>query len=332
MEEKMLIPEGPRRYNNVEGTMYRVGATLRNLFKTKEKTVHTTTVTAITTTVKEPEPALYVGNILVNDTVAFDTDLFNQIYNQVPELLCVSYSSALERFRILFGNLNPTMSYEEILKLYMDMSAKASELEGIDVLRGLNVRCLNELFDEISIPNPGTQTIVLSFIWASMIYDLESKRSCSPSESEKNKIIKTCIGLLGFASQVFHREIPLWKWIGTVYKVFTKAGDCIKNSPYLYRNLYLKLFPDKDIDITRFPNWHKELEKYIDRDDKITIGKAFNISYTFRVGDIYLHSVLNNSSYFDDELKERLIDSLSPVPKERDLMRIFDLYTKPSIY
>lgn len=86
MEEKMLIPEGPRRYNNVEGTMYRVGATLRNLFKTKEKTVHTTTVTATTTTVKEPEPALYVGNILVNDTVAFDTDLFNRFI-----IRCLNY-------------------------------------------------------------------------------------------------------------------------------------------------------------------------------------------------------------------------------------------------
>ena len=221
------------------------------------------------------------------------------------------------------NNAGMSLAYEDILRLHMDLAADVSVLGWVD---GINE--LINFFTKISIPIPSIQTIALSLIWASMIYDLETKHSSSPTNSEKNRIAKMCIGLLGFVSQVLHREAPLWSWIGTVYKTFAMAGDYIKESPYLY----LKMFPNKHIDIRRFPNWHKELEKHVDRGDKVTIGQAFNICYTFRVGDIYLHSVLNSSSYFDDKLKERLIDSLSPVPRERDLMRVFDLYTKPHIY
>lgn len=267
---------------------------------------------------------IYVGDILVDDTISFNPNCFNKIYVQVPDSLCESYNKILERFRIQYPKGDAAaMTYEEILKFHMDLAADASELARVDVIIELV-----SFFTGISIPIPSPQTFALSLIWASMIYDLEAKKSSAPDGEEKNKIAKTCIGLLGFASQIFHRETPLWRWIATIYKSFAMAGDYIKESPYLYR----KLFPHKNIDIKRFPNWHKELEKHVDRDDKVSIGQAFNICYTFRVGDIYLHSVLNTSSYFNDELKQRLIDSLSPMPRERDLMRIFDLYTKPYIY
>lgn len=313
----MLMPdlEPERNYIDVKAVTTLFG----NLFHTK-KIIKEETIAKETT-------YTYVGDILVNDTIAFSPYLFNKIYVQVPDSLCVSYNEVLERFRIRFAKGDDddaaSMTYEEILKLHMDLAADASVLGWVDVINGLI-----SFFTKISIPIPNTQTIALSMIWASMIYDLESKKSSAPYGEEKNKIAKTCIGLLGFASQIFHRETPLWRWIGTIYKSFAMAGDYIKESPYLYR----KLFPNKYIDIKRFPNWHRELDKHVNRDDKVSIGQAFNICYTFRVGDIYLHSVLNNSSYFNDELKQRLIDSLSPVPRESDLMRIFDLYTKPYIY
>lgn len=281
------------------------------------------------------EPSFsYVGNnILVNDTVSFDTHYFNKICNQVPESLCQSYIIALDDFRKRLPNRGGGGSfpyeetyeetYEEILKHYMDLAADVSVLGKVDFLVGLF-----EFFVKINIPGPSIQTISLSMIWASMIYDLEKKHSSSPSDCEKNRIAKMSIGLLGFVTQVFNREFPLSNWFSLVYKAFATAGDYFKESPYLYQ----KIFPNKIIDIKEFPNWHKELAKHIDREDKVTIGKAFNICYTFRVGDIYLHSVLNSSSYFDDKLKERLIDSLYPIPRERDIMRVFDLYTKPKIY
>lgn len=311
--QKILMPnkEPERNYIDIEGTIDTVTTFFGNLFRAKKKTIIEQTYS-------------YVGDILIDDTIAFSTYWFNKIYVQVPDSLCVSYNEVLERFRIRFANGDAgSMTYEEILKLYMDLAADASVLGWVDAINGLI-----SFFTKISIPIPNTQTIALSMIWASMIYDLESKKSSAPYGEEKNKIAKTCIGLLGFASQIFHRETPLWSWIGKVYKSFAMAGDYIKESPYLYR----KLFPNKYIDIKRFPNWHRELDKHVNRDDKVSIGQAFNICYTFRVGDIYLRSVLNSSSYFDDKLKQRLIDSLSPVPRERDLMRIFDLYTKPYIY
>lgn len=265
----------------------------------------------------------YVGNVFVDDTIALNADSFNTLYNQVPESLCKTYNDMLVRFRMSLPYCDDSSTYEEILKLHMDLAADASVLGKVDTINGL----IN-FFTKISIPMPSIQTIGLSLVWANMIYELESKHSSSPLDSEKNRIAKMCIGLLGFVSQVSHREIPIWNWIGTVYKSFATAGDYIKESPYLYR----KIFPDKYIDIKKFPNWHKNLENFISRNESVTIGQAFNICYTFRVGDIYLYSVLNSSSYFNDDLKNRLIDALSPVPKERDLMRIFELYTKPSIY
>lgn len=282
----------------------------------------------IGTAVIEPNYSC-IENILVSDTVAFDTISFNKIYQQVSDSLCESFNSVLEKFKKQYANDGDaaSMTYEEIIKLHMELAADASVLSWVDGIKDAIIGIIN-FIEKISIHTPSTQTIALSFIWASLIYNLEVKISSAPYDDEKNRIAKTCIGLLGFASQIFHRTAPLWKWIGTVYKSFAMAGDYIKDSPYLYR----KIFPNKYIDINRFPNWHRELDKHVDRNDKVSIGQAFNICYTFRVGDIYLHSVLNNSSYFGDSLKQRLIDSLSPVPKESDLMRIFDLYTKQHIY
>lgn len=321
--QKMLNKEPEHNYIDIEGAINTVTSFVGNLFRKKDPITKEQTITKVQTIAKV-QTYSYVGDILVDDTIAFSTYWFNQIYVQVPDSLCESYNGVLERFRIRFANGDAaSMTYEEILKLHMDLAADTSVLGWVDGINGLI-----SFFSKISIPIPSTQTIALSLIWASMIYDLEDKKSSTPISGEKNRIAKTCIGLLGFASQIFHRETPLWSWIGTVYKSFAMAGDYIKGSPYLYR----KFFPNKYIDIKRFPNWHRELEKHVNRDDKVAIGQAFNICYTFRVGDIYLHSVLNSSSYFDDELKQRLIDSLSPVPRERDLMRIFDLYTKPYIY
>lgn len=308
MQTTLMPPKPERKYIDIERTKDKVASAIGKLFHMKEK----------------KQTYTCVGNILVNDTVAFDTYCYNRIYDQVPASLCESYNVVLENFRIRFVDGGVASStYEEILKFYMNLAADTTVLGNVDLINGLN-----EFFSEISIPIPSAQTIALSFIWANMIYDLETKKSSAPCSTEKNRIAKTCIGLLGLVSQIFHRETPLWSWIGTVYKSFVTAGDYIKESPYLYR----KLFPNKYIDINRFPHWHKELDKHVNRNDKVSIGQAFNICYTFRVGDIYLRSVLNSSSYFDDELKQRLIDSLSPVPKESDLMRIFDLYTKPYIY
>lgn len=269
----------------------------------------------------------YIGDIVVNDTIAFDSNRFSRIYDQIPRGLCDSYIDALDCFRRNVPNYGgggaSSITYEEILKLYIDLSADVSILGTADTVIGLI-----KLFTDIGIPIPSIQTVGLSFIWASMICDLEEKRSSRPYDSEKERIAKMCIGLLGFVSQVFHRETPLWKWLGSVYKGFAMAGDYVKRCPYLYR----KVFPGKYIDINLFPNWHKELEKHIGRDDMVTIGQAFNICYTFRVGDIYLHSVLSGSTYFDEELRKRLVDALSPVPVENDLLRLFDLYTETHIY
>lgn len=281
-----------------------------------------------------------VGDMLVDNSIAFNINVFNDLYKQVPDSLCKTYNEVLDEFRMSLPNNGcGPLTYEEIIKQYMEFAADVSILSTADTINGMFLEII-DFFCDISIPMPNLEDVTLSLIWASMIYDLEAKKSSSPCDSEKNRIAKMCIGLLGLVSQIAHREVPYWKWIGKVYKIFAQAGDYIKESPYLYnklheslyKNLYKPIFPDIDIDIRIFPNWHKNLEKYISREDIITIGKAFNICYTFRVGDIYLHSVLNSLSFFSEDLKNRLIDALSPIPKDRDLIRIFDLYTKPSIY
>ncbi len=294
-----------------------------SLFK-KEKTAEKSTSSAVSTTTSTESDYSSVGNMLQSDNVSFYMCDFSNIVSQVQSHTQLSSSMlcCIDQVRAGRGGAD-SLTYEEILKLYMDTAADLSSLSYLD-----GAISVLEKFCKVAIGFiPSVQTIALSATWGAMIFDLIKKASSEPTDSERKRVAAACVALLAFATQVFHKEMPLWNYVGIVYKGFAMAGDYVRENPRLYR----ALFPNKFIDVNTFPTWHKELEKHVGRSDKLTIGKAFNIHYTFRIGDVFIVK-LGKPGLFGDDVMDRMKEQLSPIPTENELQRLFALYTNKRMY
>lgn len=88
-------------------------------------------------------------------------------------------------------------------------------------------------------------------------------------------------------------------------------GDWSRNHPTLYK----VLFPSIYIDTARYPMWHKDIEKHIGYGDskELAIGKAINMSYTFRIGDSFIEG-MKNHTMLNDEVIRNFQNYLCPIP------------------
>lgn len=308
-----------------------LGNKIKSVFAAETKTASKTATPKVASTAvcsSQSTPFTNVGCMLreCGGIPSFDVSVFDSIYRQTvshPETY-EAMLACIDKFRSNYGIDAKSESWEDILKFYMERAASVSFLGSIDgAISVLNTALKAFGCDPIS----GTQTIALSAVWGTMLIDLTRKSLGEPGTGERKIIAGVCVSLLAFLTQIAHRELPYWSYIGTVYKSFAWAGDLVRDNPRLYK----VLFPNKYIDIDRFPTWHKELEQHIDKNDKLNIAKAFNIHYTFRIGDVFI-AKLGKPGYFDESVKDRLKSQLSPIPTENELRRLFALYTKPYIY
>lgn len=301
-----------------------LGRKLKQAFSSETKTESTST--AVSTS--QSSSFTNVGCMIreCGEVPSFYESDFETIYKQTiaHSDTCNAMLTCIDKFRSDNGVDAHSESWEDILKFYMEQAASVSYLGKIDgAISILNLGLKYFGCDPIS----GTQTIALVSIWGTMLMDLTLKSGGEPGVEERKRIAGVCMALLVFITQIAHRELPYWSYIGTVYKGFIWAGDFVKKNPRLYK----VLFPNVFIDINRFPTWHKDLERHIGRNDKINIGKAFNIHYTFRIGDIFI-AKLGKPGCFLDSVTDRLKKQLSPIPTESELERLFALYTEPYIY
>ena len=270
------------------------------------------------------------GCILINkgQVASFDTSVFNRIYSMVlaHDETRNAMLESMESVRFKIAIMNPSsLSWEELLRRYMTASAKVAFLS--EGLLGKCIMCLRSAVQIMGGYVPHPESIALAAIWGAMLSDFIKKSGGEPVSSERDRISAFCVALLTFMTQVCHREAPIWSFQLTVYKAFADAGDFVRKKGKLYRCL----FPDIDIDESTFPNWHKNLGKHIESQGNLTMTKAINIHYTFRIGDIFI-SRLKCPGVFSSEIEEKLATQLSPVPTETELKRLFLLYTQAYIY
>ncbi len=212
-----------------------------------------------------------------------------------------------------------TDDVDSIIRYYVELSKDVSSLGYIDggssVLRGVawlynrySSSSLDSLPDVLKL-----QTISLCVIWGTMMIRLIT----SPTQDEKKRVAKCVLSLAVATLQLCHRELPYWKYIRTVYQVFEKGDDMIQSHPTIIK----ALFPNININTNKDKKWYKHLGDYIDGDDEINVGQALNMTYTFRIGNTFGH----HASCGDDAIST-LINSISPVPTEKDINGLLNLY------
>lgn len=279
---------------------------------------------------------IYIPKITLSTTNRLNTKTIGQLMKEIPIEVENLTTDLVERvyIRLAFAS-SGSATYEEILKFYIEKSADVSWLANIDgmsaftkvVMKIYNKISDNTISEYSDIIN--TQTIALSVIWGAMMYSLIKKASSEPGLSEKTIVSRGVVSVAVALPQVMHKEMPVWEYIGVIYKAYTTVGDWSRNHPTLYK----VLFPSIYIDIARYPMWHKDIEKYIGYGEskELAIGEAINMSYTFRIGDSFIKGIKNHDM-LNDEVIRNFLKYLCPIPHDKEIKKLISLYVYDRIY
>lgn len=216
-------------------------------------------------------------------------------------------------------------TFEEILKLAMDLSRKANNpiIKGIDALPGLDDLIKTDLIDSDTF---GVQRISLAIIWSALIIALFA-RWTTVIDVEKKRIIKGGIALalsVGVAFIQFCHKSPesITNYLRMLYEGYNNVRG-------RYNIHHSKQIPD----ILKIGDPRPDFAK-MTRQKKITTGQVLNMVYTFRVGDMALSVLENKSKNFgiSDDICKELISSVIPAPTQSETNKIYRLYTEDHIY
>lgn len=343
MELKMKQPEF-RKKSFLERMIGNVADAISELIDSSP-TTGTITDTVTTTSTQTYSPSLselaldtpiYLPKLTLSTTTKLNTATIEQLKKEIPIEVENLTTDLIERVytRLAFAS-SGSATYEEILKFYMEKSADVSSLAYVDGMSAFT-KVVIKIYNKVSNNTISeyddvlhTQTIALSIIWGAMMFSLIKKASSDPVSSEKTIVSRSVVSIAVALLQVMHREMPVWKYIGVIYKAYTTVGDWSRNHPTLYK----VLFPSIYIDTARYPLWHKDIEKHIGYGDskELAIGKAINMSYTFRIGDSFIEG-MKNHTMLNDEVIRNFQNYLCPIPRDKEIKKLISLYVYDSIY
>lgn len=269
---------------------------------------------------------------------------YDKIYEKIPSLLVNKYSKILtsyingRRESLLFAVFKrrpEDLSWEELLKLYMDAAANVDNplllainalgsdfvLEGIfKVISWFKEDSSDDvcsLFD-ISPIKPA----ILSILWMCMLVELNIKATRGCVDYELERIIKSVIANLisitiGVTSYAHEGgcDSPT-----SILRTYYNLKNTISiQHPYLYSSLpdFLKL-----TDIYDFQQLTKTSQK--------KVGQCMNMLYTFRIGDAFITT--QKSYALSSEDLKKIIRSVWSLPLQTETEKMFALYQGESIY
>ena len=216
-------------------------------------------------------------------------------------------------------------SFEEILKMAMDLSRMASNpiIKGLDALPQLDNLLETDL---IEVDSLGVQRTTLAILWSALILALFTKWT-TICTSERNSIIKGGIALalsIGVEFVQFCHKSPesVTNYLRLLYESYNTVRD-------KYNQHHEYQIPD----ILKVQSPRKEFAQ-ITGQERINTGQVLNMVYTFRVGDIAL-SILekeNKGFWVSDDICKIIITDILPIPNQDETNKIYRLYTEPHIY
>ncbi len=276
-----------------------------------------------------------IPKLSLSSSTKLNTVTIEQLKREIPVDVENLTTDLIERVYTKFAFVSYGATYEDILKFYIDKSADVSSLSYIDGMSAFK-KVVISIYNKVSsntISEYGdvlyTQTIALSIIWGAMMFSLIKKASSNPVSSEKTIVSRSVVSIAVAMLQVMHRELPAWKYIGVIYKAYTEVGDWSQKHPTLYK----VLFPSIYINTAKYPLWHKDIEKHIgDGNSKeLSIGKAINMSYTFRIGDCFIEG-MKYHTMLTDEVIRNFQNYLCPIPRSNEIKKLISLYVYNNIY
>ena len=318
--------------------------TISDIVGTKTQTTQSET----TQTYQIEKVSLCGGEVSKKEIQAIDVKLGtyyrqNEIF--VSDVLDIYDSIEDDLIQIIIDDIDPIEgTYEEILKKAMDKAAFVNNpiIAGYDALPSV-VRFLDRHFrlpgsvtGLMNIP-VGVQRYSLAIIWSSLLYSIFRKYA-SVSDFQKKSIVRAGISLtLGVGVsfiQYYHRKPDS---ITNYLRMLYEGYDVVRN---LYNRGNTLLFDDNLWQFEKllpdFLNIAKKNKDFssMTGEEKVTAGQSLNMTYTFRIGDVYLTTLEKGSfeSSFSRDLLRSITTSVLPWPLRWEIEKMYKLYKEKTIY
>ena len=229
------------------------------------------------------------------------------IYDQIPNEIISCVKEKVVR--------HPgSMSYEEILKHFMQMSSDVDN----PLSQSMNIAKIDKYFGEKMVYNMtcSINSGTLAIIWSALLLSIYSKYASSVDSYNCDKIIKCGVAFaLSFGVMFMQYE---HKNSGSPTNYISKLSSVYNK----YRGNYS--LPDL-LNLDKMKNSISEAS-YM---DKIRMGQLFNMVYTFRIGDACICKLTKDSNFID---VKSIVSAAWPLPTDYDISKMYRLYTDSHVY
>ena len=264
-------------------------------------------------------------------------DVLTSLCINMPEPLVKEMVCTLKKY-ISENNSYASSSYEEILKTFMGYSEKNENIPWaiakyinagsklIDYCIGFVNKFTSSSHNTLDLKVVSMRPYALALIWAILMLEIVRKYTGSCVDDNLENIAKLSISLV------------LSLFAG--FTGFMHSGGNVGgvSSPTKYLRLYYNV--QKTIE-EKYPyQYYKIPDSLKFKSDnfeslisslQISAGKGLSMAYTFRIGDIFIENLLDNTVVSDDVI-ERTFKSIWPVPSSYESQKMYRLYTESRIY
>lgn len=281
---------------------------------------------------------LSVINVLKREVKDIDSalDCYQKIYDSIPDNLYKSLINCSAKFypdeaEKEHESTNPNMGYEEILKYYMDLAGGSFPMTvgindafvAVEKIIKFFRRSDCEFIDEYIPIKP----FILAAIWLALdmslgkqyFENMESINNESVSRFVLSFLISSMCGVTGY----FHS--------GGVGLPFPNITNYIKT----YFNIQCTIKQNASKVYGKIPRFLKfninETFEDLIKEKQKDAGRGLSMVYTFRVGNAFLCSLLEES-VFSRETAQNIFRSLWPLPQESESIRMYFIYSGIPIY
>lgn len=216
---------------------------------------------------------------------------------------------------------------DSVLRWYIKKASKS--LMGYDLAVCIIVQVIKRLLDISFLPIPSITTLYLVGLWSAMLADL-SLASCEVWVVDD--LIGLGIAFIAMLQQTLNREGPIMSFIKKLYAIPIMAEDLVDRIPPDMRAI-LEGFLNIKFDTRTYvesltniaSNWNYALGELTDVDN-LSIGKALDMLYTYRIGITYLDYVKTNQGLSVGSFAEYW-GNYGPLPKSRQqIEEMLDLF------
>lgn len=285
-----------------------------------------------------------IRSILNKDITNCDSALtcYNELYGAVPDKLCNSFleftETDLARGLNTGGNPRmegPNISYEDIMVFHMNLAGgkiliDAGVYDAIPKLFIIAEKVIKHFKPEYSNfveENTPIRPLILASIWLSLDITLARKYYCDLKTTDLKEVTKSIISfMISFMCGItgyFHSGgigLPFSNITSYISTYFNIQKLIEKQAPKIYSKIPHCLKFDSP----------EEFDKLI-KEKQINARAGLFMTYTYRVGNAFLCSILGTSS-FTPETANNIFKSLWPLPQESESIRMYFIYSGIPIY